>query len=71
MAEQFNLFRAADVQDQGVILRTALGFKNFGNGLFIQTVGTQTVDGFRGNGHQLAAANHFRSNDGGLCILSG
>ena len=29
---------------------------------------TQTVDGFRGNGHQIAPANHFRSDNGRGCV---
>ena len=71
MAEQLNLFRAGDVQNQGVVLRTALGLKDFGNGFFVQTVGTQAVDGLRGNGNQTALHNDIGSNCRGLGIFCG
>ena len=48
------------MQDQGIVLGTALGLKDLSNGFFVQTVGAQTVDGFRGDGHQTAAFDNFR-----------
>ena len=45
------------MEDQGVILGAALGDEDFGHGIGIQTVGTQTVNGLRGDGHQSAGAD--------------
>ena len=69
VAEQLNLLRSGDMENQGVVLRTALGFKNFGHGGFVQTVGAKTVDGFGRNRYQFAAADHFRGKGGGTCVL--
>ena len=38
-------------------------------GIFIQGVGTQTVDGLRGKGHQAAAFYDIRRNAGGFGVL--
>ena len=69
VAEQLNLLRAGDVQDQGVVLGTALGFENLGNSSFVQTVGAQTVDGLRGNGNQSALHDDIGGNGRSLRIL--
>ena len=68
VAEQFNLLRAADMQDQRIVLRAAFGFENFRHGSFVQTVGAKTVDGFGGNGNELSHADHFRSKNRGIRI---
>ena len=47
------------MEDQGVILGTALSGKDFGNSLRIQTVGSQTVDSFRRKGNQLTGFQQF------------
>ena len=71
MAKKFDLLRAGDMQNEGVVLRPALSQEDFGDCVFIQTVGPQAVDRFRGDGHQLTTANDFRRDGGGICILSG
>ena len=65
VAEQLNLLRAADVQDQRIVLRPSLGFKNLGNSSFVQSVGAKTIDGFRGNGNKFAVHNQIGSGRGG------
>ena len=47
--------RAGDVDDQGVILRAALGHKDFCHSFPIAGIGCDAVDRLRGQGHQLAA----------------
>ena len=42
------------MENQGIVLGTTLGLKNFNNRLLVQSVGTQAVDGFRGDCHQTA-----------------
>ncbi len=71
MAKKLDLFRAGNVKDQGIVLGTALGFEDFGNGFFVQAVGSQTVDSLRRNGHQFTGADHFRCDMWSLCILGG
>ena len=71
MAEQLNLLRAADVENQGVVLGTALGLKDLGNGLFVQAIGPQTINRFRGDGHQLPLLNQIRRNGGRFRGLGG
>ena len=60
----------ADVQNQGIVLGTALGFENFRNGVFVQTVGAQTVDSLRGDGYQFSVHDQIGrggSGDGVRC----
>ena len=71
VAEQFDLLRAADVQNQGVVLWTTLGFKNFRHGSFVQTVCAQTVNRLRGDRHQLALTDQLCGNFRGLRVQSG
>ena len=33
------------MKDQGIVLGTALGFKDPGNGYFVKSVGTKPIDG--------------------------
>ena len=56
------------MEDQGVVLGTALGDEDLGNGVFIQTVGTQTVDRLRGDGHQASLTQNFCRHVAGLHI---
>ena len=59
------------MEDQGVVLGAALGLKYFGNGIFIQAVGSQAVDSLRGDGHQAPIANDRGGNFwgvGGVCV---
>ena len=44
--------RPRNVDNQGIILRTSLGFKDFADSVLVQSVCTQTVDGFRRNTDQ-------------------
>ena len=60
MAEQIHLLRTGNVQDQRIVLGTALRLKDFDNSGFVQAVGAQAVDGLRGNGHQFPPADQFR-----------
>ena len=59
VAEFLDLRQLGDMEDQGVVLGTALGLEDSGNSLFVQAVGAQTVDGLRGDGHQTAVFNDF------------
>ena len=59
-ATQFDLLRAADVQNQGVVLWTTLGFKNFRHGGLVQAVCAQTVHRLRGKAHDLAVSDQLR-----------
>ena len=70
-ATQFDLLRAADVQNQGVVLWTTLGFKNFRHGSFVQTVCAQTVNRLRGDRHQLPPANQVSRNLGRFRVQCG
>ena len=47
--------RAGDMDDQGVILRAALGHKDFCHSFPIAGIGCDAVDRLRGQSHQLAA----------------
>ena len=69
VAEFFHIFCICNVEDQRVILGTALGGKNFGNSLGIQSVSAQTVNSFRGNGHQFAFYQKCRSGADNLRIM--
>ena len=40
------------MKDQGIVIGPALGLKNAADGISVQTVGAQTIDRLRGNGHQ-------------------
>ena len=60
MAEILNLSWVSHMEDQGVVLGTALGLKDLGYRFFIQTVGTKTVDCLRGNCYKAATADDFR-----------
>ena len=62
VAELLHLAGIPDVQNQRIILRPALGLKNLRHGGFVQAVGSQTVNGLRGNRHQLPLTNQ-RSSD--------
>ena len=62
MAETLHFLRFRHMEDQGVILGTALCRKDSGNGVFIQAVGPQTVNRFRRNGHQASVFDDFRRN---------
>ena len=68
MAKKLDLLRTGDVQNQGIVLGTALGFEAFGNGIFVQTVGTQTLDSLRGNGYQFAGFDQICGNNGGVYV---
>ena len=71
VGEFLNLFGTGNVQDQGIILGTAFGLKNFHNGVFVQTVGTKTVDRFCGNCHQTAVFNDICRSFCAICITCG
>ena len=71
MAEQPDLFRPADVQDQGIVLGTALGFEDFCYGGFVQPVGAETVDRLCGDGNQLALPDQLGGTRRGFRILGG
>ena len=71
MAEQFDLLRAADVQNQGVILGTTLGFKNLGHGGLVQAVCAQAVHRLRRNRHQLPLTDQVCGNFRSLCVQCG
>ncbi len=43
-----------DVEDQGVVLRTALGLENMPYRFRVEAVGPQAVDRFRGDAQQAA-----------------
>jgi hypothetical protein len=44
MTELFHVSSIRYMQDQGIVLGTAFGFKNLGNRGFVQAVSTQTVE---------------------------
>ena len=70
MTEKFNLFCTADMQNQRIVLGTALCLENFGNSVLVQAVGTQTVNSLCGNGYQFAIHNQIgsgRGSDGVSC----
>ena len=54
MGEQLHLNGVRHMEDQGIVLGTALGDEDFRNGAFVQTVGTQTVDRLRRDRHKTA-----------------
>ena len=59
------------MQNQGIVLGTTLGLEDFQDCLFVQAVGTQTVDRLRGDGHQTALSDNMRGNFRGfrsLCV---
>ena len=66
VAVKLDLLRAGDMQDQRIVRRAALDLKDLRNGSFVQTVGTQTVNGLRGNGHQAAVFDNFRRPEGSI-----
>lgn len=43
-----------DVEDQGVVLRTALGLKNMPHRFRVEAIGPQAVDRLRGDAQQAA-----------------
>ncbi len=47
------------MNNDGIICRTTLDLKNFGNGFFIQRVGGETIDGFSGECHNFTGAEQF------------
>ena len=71
MTEALHFLRFRHMENQGVILGTALGLKDSGNGVFIQAVGTQAVNRFRGNGHQAAVFDDFRRNGRRIRVFGG
>ena len=54
VTEQLDLLGTGNVQNQRIVLGAALGFEDLCHSIFVQTVGTQAVDGFRGDSNQLA-----------------
>ena len=48
-----------NMDNQRVELGAVLGGKDFGHRLFIQRICAQTVDGFRGEGHDLSGPEPF------------
>ena len=68
MGKARNLIRPRDVQDQRIVLGTTLDLENPGNGCFIQPVGTQTVDGFRGDCHKATLFDDFCRNAGRVLL---
>ncbi|MPN13907.1 hypothetical protein SDC9_161233 [bioreactor metagenome] len=52
--------RGGDMEDQRVILRTAFGLENTGDGHGVQSVGPQAVNRLRRNGQQPAPAQDLR-----------
>ena len=48
-----------DVEDQGVVLRAALGFENAGDGVAVETVGTEAVDGLRRQGDEFTVSQEL------------
>ena len=71
MAEPLNLRRLRHMEDQGIVLGTALGLEDLQHGVFVQTVGTETVDGFGRNGYQATGFNDFRGGWRSVGILCG
>ena len=47
------------MDDEGIVLGTALGFKDPQNGVGVQSVGRQTVDRFGGDAHHLPLPQQF------------
>ena len=64
MADILHFCRLGNVEDQGVILGTALGNEDLGNGFFVKAIGTQAIYGFCGQRDQAAVFDDFR---GGSC----
>ena len=60
MAVSCQLFCAGDMDDERVVLGTALGEKDFRHRLLIHGVGAQTVDRLRRDGDQAACADDLR-----------
>ena len=52
-AEIFKLGRIPDMNNQRIVRRAALGSKNGEDGVFVERIGTEPVNGFRGKGDQL------------------
>ena len=71
MAELLDLFRAGDVEDQGIVLRPSLGLKNLQNRLFIQSVGSQTIDRLRGDGYQASGSDNIGRDGRGIRVCGG
>ena len=55
----FQLIHRRNVDDERIVLGTALCLKDPQNGVGIQCVGRQTVDRFGGNAHHLALTQQF------------
>ena len=62
VAEPLHFLGLGHVEDQGIVLRATLGLKNFQNGVFVQSVGTQAIDRLRGDCHKTAVSNNGGSN---------
>ena len=56
------------MDDEGVVLRTALGLKDVPHGLAVEGVRTQTVDRLRRDADEPAAAENVGGRLGGLRI---
>ena len=63
-----NLFRAGDMRNQRVILRTPLRFKNLGDRARVQRVRAQPVDRLRRETDKLALADELRAQRDGFFI---
>ena len=62
MAEPLHFLGLGHVEDQRIVLGATLGLKDFQNGVFVQSVGTQAIDRLRGDCHQAAVSNNGGSN---------
>ena len=48
------------MEDEGVEAGPLLGYIDLENGLLVERIGRQTVDGLRGDGHKIASPQEFR-----------
>ena len=71
VAEVFHVFCFGNVKNQGVVLGTTLGFENFCNSGFVQSVSAQAVYSFGRNCYQTAVFQNFCRSGCGVGICSG
>ena len=60
VADDFHLPRLGNMQNQGIVLRTPLGFKNMQNGVLVKPVCAEAVDRLGWDGDELALADQLR-----------
>ena len=69
MAQDIQSLGVCHMEDQRVILGTALGGKDLADCLRVQSVGTQSVYSFRRNGHKTAIFDDVCRSAGCLGVL--